>query len=209
MVLAMRVRRDTDHDEAVRRVMSSVGIPGTVICADLLDVEARLVLQLDEAEHLRRSAAGLAAVTDRSVLRLLCTLPWGYEVAWRDLPRADWARLRSLPSGVVAASRAGVTRLLMPPLALACGVIVDDDWRRGLDHASVFAPFAPRILLMPITPPNTEELALEAALFGVGVAVAEDVSFLVDPADHPGRPLGPVAWRVRETAYEALLTSVA
>ena len=57
------------------------------------------------------------------------------------------------------------------------------DWRRGLDQASLLAPFCSRAVVLGRVPDDADALLAEAAYYGIGVVVAEtgEVQVLADP----------------------------
>jgi hypothetical protein len=189
----------------------SIKVPGSPAAVSavrgcLLGVDACLLVSLDDHEHQRRRAAGLTAICDADALRLLSRLPHGEAVRTVDLTEAERRGLRRLPHGAAEAAGGRVTRLALPPVTLRLAIVMDDDIGRGLDRASRFAPFAPRLLVL--TGP-TDDLAFaeaEARFYGIGLAAAraDGVAMLVDP-EPPRRAAGPVTWQVREEAYAAFL----
>jgi hypothetical protein len=87
-------------------------------------------------------------------------------------------------------------------------IVIDDVPDRGLDRASMFAAFAPRLLVLTAPSDDLASIEVEARFYGIGLAVAgaEGVTMVADP--EPARKsAGPVTWRVREEAYEALLAT--
>jgi hypothetical protein len=186
------------------------GLPATVpgVRGCLLGVDALLLLDLDEHEHWRRRAAGLTTVCDRDSLRLLSCLPHGEAVRVADLTDLERRELRRLPPSVAEIAGGRVTRLAFPPVTIRLAIVVDDVLDRGLDRASRFAPFAPRLLVLTRSPDDLACAQVEARFYGIGLAMAEadGVVMLADP--EPGkRSAGPVTWRVREEAYAAFLAA--
>jgi hypothetical protein len=184
------------------------GLPAAVsgVRGCLLGVDAFLLVSLDEYEHQRRRAAGLTTICDGDALRLLSRLPHGEAVRVADLTETERRSLRRLPRGAAEVAGGRVTRLGLPPVTLRLAIVMDDAVDRGLDRASRFAPFAPRLLVLtgPAADPAFAEA--EARFYGIGLAVAgaDGVVMLADP-EPPRRVMGPVTWRVREQAYGAYL----
>ena len=178
-----------------------------VACVDgvsLLSVRVTALAVLDAGEHARRQSAQLAAVTDPAVLELLLRLPAGLAV--HD-PIA-WAETAGQPDGVLARDPEAmtVTRLLMPPLAVA-DVLVDATAGReilAVQDASLFARFTRRwVILAGERVP--ERAVLEAKLCGVGILTA--AGGLVVPADGPVIEVADAwDWMLREKVYRRWLT---
>ncbi len=186
------------------------GLPATVsgIRGSLLGVDALLFLGLDEHEHRRRRAAGLTTVCDRDSLRLLSRLPHGEAVRVADLTDLERRGLHRLSPNVAEIAGDRVTRLATPPVTIRLAVVVDDVLDRGLDRASRFAPFAPRLLVLTGPPDDLASAQVEAGFYGIGMAMAgaDGVVMVADP-EPAKRSAGPVTWRVREEAYAAFLAA--
>ncbi len=186
------------------------GLTAAVSCVRgcLLGVDAYLLLCVDESEHQRRRAAGLNTVRDRDLLRLLSSLPHGEPVQVADLTDTERRGLRRLPRSVAEIAGGRVTRLAIPPVTIRLVIVTDDALDRGLDRASRFAPFAPRLLVL--TQP-TDDLAyaqVEARFYGIGLAIARaDGAVMLAAPEPPRKSAGPATWRVREQAYAAYLAS--
>lgn len=174
----------------------------------LLGVDAYLLLGLDEHEHQRRQDSGLTAICDRDSLRLLFRLPHGEAVHVADLTDTERQGLHRLPPGVAEIGSGTVIRLALPPVTIRLAIVADHNLNRGLDRASRFAPFAPRLLALT-TPPNDVAYAqVEARFYEIGLATigSDGVVMLAEP-EPPKRTAGPVTWRVREEAYAAYLAA--
>jgi hypothetical protein len=189
------------------------GRPATVSCVRgcLLGVDALLFLGLDEHEHRRRHAAGLATICDRDSLRLLSRLPHGEGVRVADLTDLERRGLCRLPRSVAEIAAGRVTRLAIPPVTIRLAIVVDDVLDRGLDRASRFASFAPRLLVLTGPPDDLACAQVEARFYGIGLAVARadgaaGVVMVADP-EPAKKSAGPVTWRVREEAYAAFLAA--
>ena len=105
-------------------------------------------------------------------MRLLSRLPHGEAVRTADLTETERRDLCLLPRGAADIAAGTVTRLALPPVAIRLAIVTDDVVDRGLDRASRFAPFAPRLLVL--TGP-TDDLAFaeaEARFYGIGLAAA-------------------------------------
>jgi hypothetical protein len=174
----------------------------------LLGVDAYLLMGLDKHEHQRRRATGLTTICDRDALRLLSRLPHGEAIRVTDLTETERRGLWQLPNGAADVAAGRVTRLALPPVTLRLAIVIDDVLDRGLDRASRFAPFAPRLLVLTGPADNLAFAEVEARFYGIGLAAAgaDGVVMLADP-EPPRRAAGPVTWRVREEAYAAFLAA--
>jgi hypothetical protein len=192
--------------------ITSPGLPAAVtgVRGCLLGVDAYLLLGLDEHEHQRRQDSGLTVIFDRDSLRLLSRLPHGEAVQVADLTDTERRGLRRLVPGVAEIASGTVTRLAIPPVTIKLAIVTDHNLDRGLDRASRFAPFAPRLLALTRPPDDVAYAQVEARFYGIGLAAiaADDVIMLADP-EPPRRTAGPVTWRVREEAYAAYLATAA
>ena len=210
----MRVGTALMQAVQVAAVNGSIRVPGApgpapTVHASLLGVDALLFLAVDEHEHERRRSAGMTAVFDKDSLWLLSRLPHGEAVCVADLTDRERRGLRGLPRGVAIVAGGEVTRLSIPPVSIRLAVVTDDVPDRGLDRASKFAPFAPRMLVLPGPTDDLASTEVEARFYGIGLAVAgsDSVITMADP-EPARRSIGPVTWRVREQAYAAFLETV-
>jgi hypothetical protein len=172
----------------------------------LLGEDACHAVELDVEERDRRAACSLGAITDPSDLRILCSLPWRESVPLADLRIRHRQRLATMPAGVVQIQGDLVIRLARPATALRGALVSDTAWSRGLDRASVFAPFCPRVLLLTERPTDLDDAMAEATFYGIGLAVSAaggGYEFLVLP-DPAASRFGPVSWRLREEAFAAI-----
>lgn len=160
-------------------------------------------------EHKRRAALGLRAVTDLGLLACLLRLPHGELVRWVDLSQDDERRLRSAPDGVISSSSAGIRRVLAYPAAVPLVLFRSRSWRRGLQAASAFEPFAQRVLVLEYFRRDLNRLAWEADVLGVGVwlQTSSGTREVVPPAPWHQRQVKAAGWRFRERAYQSWLTA--
>jgi hypothetical protein len=189
----------------------------SAIASESLDVIARgavtvgaagdAVVAFDYAEQARRRSAGLGAVTSLWLLDALMTLPADAPVRVADLSADVWACLSAAPRGVVAIDGEWVTRLLSPPLTVVAAVVRGKGWRRPLQQAVRFTPFAQRLLVLEKTPPS--RLTWEAQVTGVGVWVFRDgqLAEVCPPEPFRQRYWKPAGWRFAERAYAASLSA--
>jgi hypothetical protein len=167
------------------------------------------LVEVDLYEHQRRALAGLAAVTDLGLLARLLRLPHGELVLWEDLGAEDQRRVRSAPDGVVNCSSAGVRRVLVQPAAVPLVLVRSRSWRRGLRTASVFEPFAQRVLILESFGRDLGRLIWEADVLGVGVwlQTGSGTQEITPPAPWRQRYIKAAGWRFRERAYQSWLTA--
>jgi hypothetical protein len=150
---------------------------------------------------------GLRAVTDLGLLARLLSLPLGELVRWDDLSPDDQRRLRSAPDGIVDCCPAGVRRIIAPAVSVPLVLVRSRSWRRGLRTASVFEPFAQRVLILEDFRRDLTQLAWEADMLGVGVWLQTDSGTreIVPPAPWRLRYFKAAGWRFRERAYQGWL----
>jgi hypothetical protein len=169
----------------------------------LLGIRVIAVARPSVAEHDRRSAAGLAAVTNPVLLDRLLDLPAGQPVS----DPVVWAETSGLRGGIVDRCDDGytVTRRLEPPLALD-GVVVQAGRAgvlRAVQDASLFARFTWRWVAS--TGRTIREAAvLEAQLCGVGLLDSGGgVALQAEPP--VGRVVDEWSWLLQEQTYRCWL----
>lgn len=167
------------------------------------------VVACDYAEQARRRAAGLGAVTSWPLLDALMNLPAGAPVRVADLSGDTWARVSAAPEGVAEVDGGWVTRLLSPPLTVVGAVVCGPGWRRPLQRAGMFTPFAQRLLVLGKAPPSRVAWEAEVAGTGVWVAGNGELTELFPPEPFIRRYWKPAGWRFAESAYAASLTASA
>lgn len=167
---------------------------------------ATLFVTVDQAEHQRRSAAGLGAITRIEHLALLLGLPAWERTSIADLDLRDQDLLRRLPAGAVHVEGAPrrVTRMAVRPVTVHLALLPGTVSRVSIGRASAFAPFCARGVLAAM-PPRRPEALSEADFWGVGVAYRSEA--LVMPA--PWRPMRHTAagWLFVEQVYGQVLAA--
>ena len=165
------------------------------------------VVRVDQDEHARRAATGLGAVTNLALLDVLIGLPLGELVEWRDLTEREVSYTRKAPAGVLDRSPEGVRRLLIPPATVPLVVARAASWRKGLERAGAFAPFAQRVMLLPRVPRDLPGKALEADFWGVGVWIqrGDRIEEVVPPEPWEQRYFKAAGWAFRERTYGSWL----
>ncbi|OHU47426.1 hypothetical protein BKG82_27865 [Mycobacteroides chelonae] len=188
-----------------QQALGCMGVAGAELYElGMLGTRAFVAVEMDHEEISRRKQAGTPALTDRLLLRELGSLPYLEQVARADLSPVALKVLRRAPDGVVELGETYVMRTVRPAVTLRGAVTVGHDWRGGLNAVSPFAAFCPRLFVLTTDAADIEHAALEAGLYGIGLARGGDksVELHVHP-EHPSVLFGPVAWRVQEIALEA------
>jgi hypothetical protein len=119
--------------------------------------------------------------------------------------------LRSLPAGSIEFAGETVIRRAMVPLSVELAAVRASDWRRGLDQASLFAPFCSRTVVLSRVPEDADVMLAEAAYYGIGVAVTEtgEVRVLADPEPFRKQAHKAAGWWFAEEVYAQVSGSAA
>lgn len=161
----------------------------------------------DTTEQARRREFALGAVQSLALLDALLNLPLRVPTHRDDL--APYARelLWRAPAGAVELDGAWVSRLLTPPLTVVAAVVRTRTWRRAIQRAGRFAPFAQQIMVFDRVP--APELTWEANAAGIGVWVEVDgeTREVCRPEPFARRYWKAAGWRFTEHAYAMWLTS--
>ena len=137
----------------------------------LFGTTARVAYRTDEIEHARRRQAGLGHLESMELLDILMDLPDGTGVPIASVDAVSLRLLRSAPEGVVRFAASSVTRLVRPVVTPRLAVVHAREWHDGLERASRFAAYCPRLTVVPELPPDPEKVLAEASFYGIGVAV--------------------------------------
>jgi hypothetical protein len=160
------------------------------------------VVTLDHAEIRQRSAARLGPVVDLDLLEALASLPHGKAAEWSSIDPVAQPTLDRAPIGVLDSDAWVVTRIWRPALSVQCVIVTSGDWPRGLSSVSLFAPDAPRALVVPRLPRRPARLLELAGRAGVGIVSLEDSpSLILRPSRPELRRPGPRHWRFLETVF--------
>lgn len=171
----------------------------------MLGTHAVVAVDVDVEEVAYRSRIGIPALTDRRLLRHLAGLPYLEPIRRADLSDPALRVLREAPEGVLEFTGGHVRRLVRPAIMLRGASTQGSNWRAGLNAASPFAAFCPRMFVLTAEATDVDDAALEASVYGIGLAQAVDdrsVQMRVHP-QRRGPTFGPASWRVRETALAA------
>lgn len=137
----------------------------------LFGVTARMAYRTDETEHARRRQADLGHLDSMELLDILMDLPDGSGVPITSVGTASLSLLRRAPEGVVRFTASSVARLVRPVVTPRLAVVHAREWHDGLERASRFAAYCPRLAVIPELPADPEEALTEASFYGIGVAV--------------------------------------
>ena len=162
------------------------------------------IMYRPQAEEMRRRReTGLGAITRMDLLDLLLSLPHECPVPLGSLTGHERHLLRSMPAGSVQSRNGKVIRRAVAPLTVELAAVRACDWRRGLDQASLLAPFCSRAVVLGRVPDDADALLAEAAYYGVGVVVAEagEVRVLADPEPFTRRSHKAAGWWFTEEVY--------
>jgi hypothetical protein len=165
------------------------------------------VVRPDRAEVRRREHAGLGAVLDLDLADRLADLPVDWPVPRDELDPTTIQLLETAPSGIVDGTDTAMIRRWRPAVTIT-GILLATgrQWRTGLASVSLFAPDAPRGLVLRQPPRDQQPLRDEAKELGVGVVVPDGDGgwqLLVEPLRDKTYDLGPRHWRLLETTYLA------
>jgi hypothetical protein len=179
-------------------VVPGVGFAGTCVTA---------VVRPDGAEVRRREHAGLGAVLDFDLADRLADLPVDWPVPRDELDPTTIQLLETAPPGIVDGTDTAVIRRWRPAVTITGILLVTGrQWRTGLASVSLFAPDAPRGLVLRQPPGDQQLLRDETRELGVGVVVPDGDGgwqLLIEPLRDKTYDLGPRHWRLLETAYLA------
>ena len=201
----------TYFDQAQRRmiltgVADQLGRPSVdiVIAASIFDVCADLAIEFDEDEHTRRLHASADRLDDFDTLMFLMGLPHHEPVPITTLSAEEQEILGRAPRGSVEIRGDFVIRRACSPTRSVLALVYDEDWLRGLRSASVFAPVATRMLILPAMPSDAGILLAEAATYGIGVGTPSEtgVSIQLEPEVWRQRYFTPGGWLFREQVFE-------
>ena len=178
--------------------------PRIVLAASLLGECADLAIEFDEHEYARRMLMKAGRLDDFDVLTFLMGLPHNEPVPTTALSPDEHLMLHRLPKGSVEFRADAVVRMARPPVRSVLALVYDDQWLRGLNAASVFAPVATRMLIVPALPPDAGLLFAEAAEYGIGVGTPSEtgVCIHIQPEVWRQRYFTPGGWIFREQVFQ-------
>jgi hypothetical protein len=163
------------------------------------------LFEIDVQEHERRVAAGAGPVVERDLLETFAELPLLEHIEWTSIDPMKQALLDTAPPGALATAANTVARLWRPALRLHAVTRTARHWRQDLEAVSLFAPDAPRYLIVGRRPAADHPMVAEANWLGVGIVLHD--GDLVLPAERLPASRTPRHWRLLESVYEAWLGS--
>jgi hypothetical protein len=162
--------------------------------------------ELNLAEHRRRVALNVGALTSTPLLHGLWLLPEGVPVPVSALPDVKVERLRSAPHSV-AESDAGFERLYSPAGVVRAVAFVGRDAARAIERAIKFTPIHQRLVVVPNLPAIASRIESMAREWGVGLIEVDAGSTRVRlPARRAEQGVPSVyRWWIAELAYSRWL----
>lgn len=176
-----------------------VEFPFSAFGADVL-VRARLV----HDEHQRRTEIGLGAVESISALRYLSSMP--ADLPWPRNSVSEGERCR-LPAGCIENESDLLVRRLVPAMTIGSVYVPGRGWRRLLERAARFAPYAARYVWVARVPGEATALvrAAEATLWGIGIVEGTDRRVVLEAEPFTRMRWTPASWLFSEMAYGQFL----
>ncbi|GAA0896838.1 MULTISPECIES: hypothetical protein [Streptomyces violaceusniger group] len=173
---------------------------------------AELQLDIDDAEHDRRHAAGLGVATGHGFggLDVLMALPHGLPVPLEALTDHQRAYIHRAPAGICTVTDGQVVRHVTRPCQVQLATVrAASASQLALNAAEKFTTFCARRVIITRTPSvNYPEKLLEFGYYGIGVSLQHPDGHLETlVAPRPWRPQRhtPEAWWFAETAYGQFL----
>lgn len=169
---------------------------------------AELQLDIDEAEHGRRLAAGLGVATGHGFggLDVLMALPHGLPVPLGALTEQQRAYVRGAPAGICTVTGGQVVRHVTRPCRVQLATVrAASASQLAFDAVAKFTTFCPRRVIITREPTvNYPEKLLEFGVYGIGVTLQHPdgrLETLVGPRPWRTRRHTPEAWWFAEDAY--------
>jgi hypothetical protein len=159
------------HSTKPGTVLTLAGEKSRSTTVRLFGTTARMAYRIDEIEHARRREAGLGHVDSMELLDILMDLPTDSAVPTTSVGATSQRLLRCAPEGVVRFTASSVTRLVRPVVTPLLAVVHAREWHDGLERASRFAAYCPRLVVVRDLPPDSEQALAEASFYGIGIAV--------------------------------------
>ena len=170
-------------------------------------------LELDPAEHARRSQNHLGAVTSTGLLHALWELPFGVAISWKSLSCMDRSTLDRAGDGWVDRTEDSVVRTYQPAGLVRSIFVSHPSLSKAVKGAASHPPTVRRVALWTdaadVWSPTHEASLAKARALGVGIwaSSGEHVSQLLEPAQPLlGRPVV-FRWWQAELAYRNWLSS--
>ncbi len=141
------------------------------------------------------------------LLDALMGLPARAAVPLSSMSSSSLGVLRRSPRGIVRFTSSSVTRLAVPPVTPVLAIVHSARWRDGLERASRYAAYCPRMLVVRELPANADEALAEASWYGIGVAVGPRSAPTTVLEPEPLADWQPTVawWRFCERVYRHML----
>jgi hypothetical protein len=164
-----------------------------------------VVFEVDNAEHQARAALGVGPITNLRDVAALWELPYEWPVATSSIRAPVLNHLMTLDGAVSREARGEVARRVRQPgrVLLAAGAL--GKWTKTLSALGSFVTVAPRVVV-GTDACFSEEHRLQAALWGLGLAVAGPVPRVIATPVAPIVEFGPHHWCLAEQLYQAWLS---
>jgi hypothetical protein len=173
----------------------------------LLGTPVMLAYRIDAEEMHRRCSVGCSSIQSSDQLETLMSLPVGLPVPVHALMPWEHRQIDRLCRGAVSRVGDDVVRNAVSPLRVDLAVVPAKGWRSGLELAGRFAPFAARIVWLPRTPADQDDMRAAARRFGVGVAVnvGGAAEVILNPAPYVRKRHTAAGWQFTEQVFEQVL----
>lgn len=174
-------------------------------------VYAEVVPHTQEVQR-RRSLGSIDVPHELETLDILLRVPLDEAVSEAVLSRRERDKLRRLSPGLVHFDTDGngkptVHRLAVPPASVQHVMVPGRNWITALTHATKFAPYCRRSILLSSMPADEDMLLLEARFYGVGIALGRNggdgLDWILEPAPFVPERFTGASWRFAESFLEA------
>lgn len=180
--------------------------PARAAVVPMLGTAPLFIHRMNEEEDRRRRHAQ-ADPLHLGHLDSLLWLPHGQDIPTAALSAHEQACLRHLPRGALQRSPGHVRRLAVRPLVVDLVLTVHARPRRALEHATRFAPFCPRAVILERPARRWSTFLAEADFYGVGVFLAGEgePERVLEPAPYRPARHTPASWAFCERLYRSLV----
>lgn len=182
------------------------GFDGTLVEISLPEGPVAVTVTVDQTEHTRRVASGLAAIPDRQLLTALWELPHALSVPTNRIPSWASSRLARTALPVVSPDDDSLRRVVRSPVVVSGVLAVGRSLDRPLRRVGQLSAVAPMAIVVQHQVEADDPVLLEAALYGVGVgcSMRGALTRISEPEPVIPRP-GPFLWWIAELAYQELI----
>lgn len=191
------------------RAATAVGFEGDLVRVRFAGRPLWVTVRVHIHEHVRRLAAGVGAITNRSIVNALWELPHHEEIPVKDVP--DWVikRLGQADREIVVRTGRGITRTIQLPVEITGALAFSTKLRPAMSAVGALSAIAPMAVVTrgPIATDHPDYL--DAQLFGMGVLTEVDrYMYLEIPPERADPLIGAFQWWAAEVAYSGLLEIV-